>query len=186
MSRETTHETKNDPHSNLSVCAKENLIMITRRELNGVLGLAFTSFFSRGESQLFAAQAPPQQDSQGHDSSMPMPHSAPKPLIEKALAAMPDSVASLLILNVPPQNPSSPHAFSKHQHTGPVFGYILEGAIETQVDPEPPKTYAAGDVFYEPTMHIHRMLRNLSETEPARILIFQVVPNGQPPAIAVK
>ena len=144
--------------------------MITRRELNGVLGLVFTSFFSGNASALFAAQAPPQQDSQGHDSAMRMPPSAPKPLIEEPLAAMPESVASMLILHIPPQNPSSPHAFSKHQHTGPIFGYILEGAIETKVDPDPPKTYAAGDVFYEPTMHIHRTLRNLSDTQPAKIL----------------
>jgi Cupin domain len=181
-----TKQSKNDPHSSVPVRAKETFIMMTRRELNGVLGLALAGFYSGSASGVYAAQAPPQQDSQGHDSSMPMPHSAPKPLFEQPLAAMPDSVASLLILQVPPQNPSSPRAFLKHQHTGPIFGYILEGAVETQVDPDPPKTYAAGEVFYEPTMHIHRMLRNLSETEPARILVFQFVPNGQPAAIAVK
>ncbi len=160
--------------------------MITRRELNGVLGLAFTSFFPGSARELLAAQVPPQQNSQGHDSSMRMPPSAPKPLIEEPLAAMPDSVASMLILNIPPHNPSSTRGFTVHQHSGPVFAYILEGSIENQVEPDPPKTYAVGDVFYEPTMHIHRMLRNLSETEPAKILIFQFVPNGQPPAIAVK
>jgi len=157
--------------------------MITRRELNTVLGLAFTGFVSGSAAELFAAQAPPQQDSQGHDSSMPIP----KPLIEEPIEAMPDSVASMLILNIPPHNPSSPpRAFFKHQHTGPIFGYILEGTIETQVDPDAPKTCATGDVFYEPTMHVHRMLRNLSDTQPARILIFQIVPNGKPAAIAVK
>jgi len=166
--------------------------MITRRELNAVLGLAFTSFFSGSASELFAAQAPPQQDSQSpghdHDSTMAMhmPPSAPKPLIEEPLAAMPDSVASLLILNIPPHNPSSTRGFTAHQHSGPVFAYILEGNIENQVEPDPPRTYAAGDVFYEPTMHVHRALRNLSDTQPAKILIFQIVPNGQPPAIAVK
>jgi hypothetical protein len=162
--------------------------MITRRELNGVLGLAFTSLFSGSASELLAAQAPPQQDSQGHDSPMPMrmPPSAPKPLIEEPLAAMSDSVASMLILNIPPHNPSSTRGFTAHQHSGPVFAYILEGNIENQVEPDAPKTYAAGDVFFEPTMHVHRALRNLSETQPAKILIFQIVPNGQPPVIAVK
>jgi hypothetical protein len=162
--------------------------MITRRELNGVLGLAFTGFFSSSTEKPFPAQAPPQQGSQGHDSSMPMqmPPATPKPLIEEPLAPMPDSVASLLILNIPPHDPASTRPFPKHQHTGPIFGYILEGNIETQVDPDPPKTYATGDVFYEPTMHVHRMLRNLSDSQSARILIFQLVPNGQPPAISVK
>jgi hypothetical protein len=36
------------------------------------------------------------------------------------------------------------------------------------------------------TMHIHRALRNLSDTQPAKPLIFQLVPHGRPPAIAVK
>jgi quercetin dioxygenase-like cupin family protein len=173
-------ETSDGLRSNVSTCAKENLIMITRRELNGVLGLAFTGFFSGSASELLAAQAPPQQDSQGHDSSkaMPMRPPAVPPLIEEPLPAMPDSVASMLVLTVPPHNPSSTRAFPAHQHSGPVFAYILEGNIENQVEPEAPKTYAAGDVFYEPTMHVHRVLRNLSETQRARILIFQLAPTA--------
>ncbi len=159
--------------------------MITRRELNKVMSVAFAGLFSGVSAELLAAQAPPQQDSQGHDSST-RPPTVP-PLIQEPLEAMPESVASLLILNVPPHTPSSPpRAFTVHQHSGPVFAYILEGSIENQVEPDPPKTYAAGDVFFEPTMHVHRMLRNLSETQPAKLLIFQIVPNGKPPAIAVK
>lgn len=161
--------------------------MITRRELTKVMSVAFASLFSGASSKLLAVQAPQQPDSQSHDSSMPaMRPPAPKPLIEETIEAMPESIASLLILNIPPQKPSSPHAFTVHQHSGPIFAYILEGNIENQVEPDPPKTYAAGDVFYEPTMHVHRMLRNLSETEPARILVFQLAPKGKPPAIVVK
>jgi hypothetical protein len=161
--------------------------MISRRELNAVLGLAITGLFSGGAKKLLAAQTPPQQDPQGHDSSMPaMRPPAVPPLIQEPLEAMPESVASMLILTVPPRSPSSTRAFPGHQHSGPVFAYILEGNIENQVEPDAPKTYTAGDVFFEPTMHVHRMLRNLSETQPAKLLIFQIVPNGQPPAIAVK
>jgi len=72
-----------------------------------------------------------------------------------------------------------------HQHPGPVFAYIAKGEIENQVDPDPPKTYRAGDVFYEPPMHAHRVFRNLSQTEPAEVLIFQVAEKGQPAAMAV-
>ncbi|MBZ5694897.1 MAG: cupin domain-containing protein [Acidobacteriia bacterium] len=158
--------------------------MITRRELNKVMSLAFASLFSGASSELLAVQAPPQQNSQDHGA--PVRPSPPKPLIEEPLEALPESVASLLILNIPAHNPSSTRAFTGHQHSGPVFAYILEGTIENQVEPDPPKTYAAGDVFFEPTMHVHRMLRNLSETQPARILVFQIVPNGKAGAIAVK
>ena len=67
-----------------------------------------------------------------------------------------------------------------HEHIGPVFAYILEGKIENQVDPDAPRTYSVGDFFYEPAMHVHRALRNLSQTEHARLLIFQVGEKGKP------
>jgi quercetin dioxygenase-like cupin family protein len=73
-----------------------------------------------------------------------------------------------------------------HQHPGPVFAYIAKGEIENQVDPDPPKVYRVGDVFYEPPMHAHRLFRNLSQTEPAEVLIFQVAEKGQPVAMAVQ
>ncbi len=163
--------------------------MITRRELNGALGLAVTAFFSSGAKELHAVQAP-QQDSSipAHDhDTRPMRSPAVPPLIAEPIEALPESVASLLVLTIPPRSPSSAaHPFTGHQHSGPVFAYILEGNIENQVEPDPVKTYAAGDVLFEPTMHVHRLLRNLSETQPAKLLIFQIVPNGKPAAVAAK
>ena len=73
-----------------------------------------------------------------------------------------------------------------HQHPGAIFAYILKGAIESQVDPDPSKVYRAGDVFYEPAMHAHRLFRNLSHTEPAELLLFQIFDKDAPTAIAVK
>ena len=73
-----------------------------------------------------------------------------------------------------------------HKHSGPVFAYVLEGSVENQVDPDQPKTYNAGDYWYEPAMHVHRLLRNLSDTQQARILVFEVLPKGKPPAYSVK
>src|SRR5262249_2959240 len=49
-----------------------------------------------------------------------------------------------------------------HRHTGPVFGYILEGEYEHALDDEPVKTYKAGDTFYEPSGSVHRVARNPS------------------------
>ncbi len=73
---------------------------------------------------------------------------------------------------------------SAHTHQGPVFAYILQGDIENQVDPDPPKIYHAGDFFQEPATHVHRLLRNLSDTEPAKVIVFQVGDTGKPnPAI---
>jgi quercetin dioxygenase-like cupin family protein len=77
--------------------------------------------------------------------------------------------------------PTSPSTRA-HQHSGPIFAFILKGDIESQVDPDPSKIYHPGDVFFEPPMHAHRLLRNLSGTESAEMLIFQVGESGKPRA----
>ena len=59
---------------------------------------------------------------------------------------------------------------SPHRHTGPVFGYVLEGEYEHALDDEPVKTYQAGDTFYEPSASVHRVARNPSKTAKMRLL----------------
>jgi len=51
---------------------------------------------------------------------------------------------------------------SPHRHTGPVFGYVLEGEYEHAMDDEPVKTYKAGETFYEPSGAVHRVAQNPS------------------------
>lgn len=57
-----------------------------------------------------------------------------------------------------------------HRHTGPVFGYVLEGAYEHAINDEPVKTYQAGETFYEPTGSVHRVARNPSGENRTRLL----------------
>jgi quercetin dioxygenase-like cupin family protein len=57
-----------------------------------------------------------------------------------------------------------------HRHTGPVFGYVLEGEYEHAIDDEPVKTYKAGDTFYEPSGSLHRVARNPSAKTRTRLL----------------
>ena len=59
---------------------------------------------------------------------------------------------------------------SPHRHTGPVFGYVLEGEYEHALDDEPVKKYRAGDTFYEPSGSLHRVARNPSKTAKTRLL----------------
>lgn len=73
-----------------------------------------------------------------------------------------------------------------HQHPGPVFAYIAKGEIENQVDPDPPRIYHAGEAFYEPPLHAHRLLRNLSPAEPAELVLFEVSQKGQPLGMGLK
>ena len=59
---------------------------------------------------------------------------------------------------------------SPHRHTGPVFGYVLEGEYEHAINDEPVQTYKAGDTFYEPTGSVHRVARNPSGKNRTRLL----------------
>jgi quercetin dioxygenase-like cupin family protein len=104
-------------------------------------------------------------------------------LIEKPLANVADQEVTVMTLVAAPGTASIGAA---HQHPGPVFAYILQGEIENQVDPDPPKLYHAGDVFYEPPLHAHRLFRNLSKTDPAELLIFELSEKGQPLVMGVE
>ena len=95
-------------------------------------------------------------------------------LISEPLGEMQNPEVTMLTLTLAPGSNSHPH-----RHTGPVFAYILEGSIENQVDPGPAKTYQRGDFFYEPPMHVHRQMKNLSATAPAKILVVQVSEKGK-------
>lgn len=79
--------------------------------------------------------------------------------------------ATLLELEYPPGGDSG-----AHRHPGPVVVYVLSGAIESAIDDEPPKTYRAGDSFFEPAGVLHAVSRNASRTEPARFLAFMLSP----------
>ena len=59
---------------------------------------------------------------------------------------------------------------SPHHHTGPVFGYVLEGEYEHALDDDPVKKYKAGDTFYEPSGSVHRVARNPSGKTKTRLL----------------
>jgi len=57
-----------------------------------------------------------------------------------------------------------------HRHTGPVFGYVLEGEYEHALNDDPVTTYKAGDTFYEPSGCVHRVTRNPSARQKTRLL----------------
>ena len=57
-----------------------------------------------------------------------------------------------------------------HRHTGPVFGYVLEGEYEHALNGDRVTTYKAGDTFYEPSGCVHRVTRNPSARAKTRLL----------------
>lgn len=147
--------------------------MTTRREMNSTLTLMLAAVFSEGSTPLLRAEAPPAREN-AQSSMRDLASVAVQTLMQEPLAEMPNPQVRVIILTVAPGAVSPPH-----EHTGPVFAYLLEGEIENQVDPDPPQRYKAGEYFYEPPMHVHRALRNLSSTKAAKILIFEVGEKGK-------
>ena len=137
--------------------------MTTQHEAVGSSILAFAAFFLGGFSPPLLAQTP----------AAP-PAIATKTLMQEPLGDTADPRVTVLVLPIP-----GGLTAGAHTHKGPVFAYILQGDIENQVEPDPPKVYHAGDFFFEPTMHVHRLLRNLSSSEPARLLVFEVGDTGK-------
>ena len=140
---------------------------MSRREMGKMLTLSAGAMFAGTAN----AEWPKMQTQSAGQASEPIRVDR---LMSEPLAAMQDPEVRMLTLTVAPGATSL-----AHRHTGPVFAYILEGSIENQVDPEPAKSYKPGDFFYEPPMHVHRQLKNLSATEEAKILIVEVGEKGK-------
>ena len=100
-------------------------------------------------------------------------------LLQKPLPEATEPIISVFSISGSPAPPVQPPIGAGHTHAGPVFVYILQGEIETQVEPDPPAVYKPGDFFYEAPMHVHRFQRNLSKTEPGRVIVFQAGNTGQ-------
>jgi quercetin dioxygenase-like cupin family protein len=68
---------------------------------------------------------------------------------------------------------------SRHRHPGPTFVYVLEGAVEIELQGAPAKVYRAGEMFYEDPRQLHISTKNVSKTESARILVYHLSHKGE-------
>ena len=67
-----------------------------------------------------------------------------------------------------------------HSHPCAVVGYVVQGAIRTQVKGESLAIYKAGESFYEPTNGIHAVSANASTTQPAKFVAYFVCDHDAP------
>jgi len=61
-----------------------------------------------------------------------------------------------------------------------VFLYVLEGSVEMQMERGELHTLTPGDTFYENPRDTHPVGRNVSKTEPAKLLVFFVADQNVP------
>jgi quercetin dioxygenase-like cupin family protein len=73
-------------------------------------------------------------------------------------------------------DPSAP--LFKHTHPGEEIIYVLEGALEYQIEDKPPMTFNAGDVLTVPAGAIHAV-RNVGSGNAAELATY-VVEKGKP------
>ena len=84
----------------------------------------------------------------------------------------PDAKVTTVEVTLEPGQASHPH-----RHPGAVFGYVLEGEYEWAIDDRPAKTLKPGDTFYEPTGCLHRVSKNPSAKNKARVLAVVLHPH---------
>ena len=72
-----------------------------------------------------------------------------------------------------------------HRHPCPVIGYVVEGALRTQVKGEREAIYRAGESFYEEPDGIHLISANASDREPVRFIAYFTCDQETPLSIAV-
>jgi quercetin dioxygenase-like cupin family protein len=67
-----------------------------------------------------------------------------------------------------------------HRHDAHVYVYVIEGTVEMQVAGKPLQRLTAGQTFTETPDDVHTVMRNPSDTEPARFVSF-IIKNADAP-----
>jgi len=71
-----------------------------------------------------------------------------------------------------------------HSHPCAVIGYVIEGALRTQVQGGPEALLKAGESFYEAPNAVHRISANGSDKEPARFIASFICDHDTPLSVA--
>lgn len=97
------------------------------------------------------------------------------PLLTKALEGAPDREVEMITVEYAPGvvDPI-------HRHHAQAFVYVLEGTIEMQVAGGEKVTLTPGQTFYEGPDDLHVVGRNVSRTEPAKLVVVLVKKKGAP------
>ncbi len=96
--------------------------------------------------------------------------------------AMPPAIpegahAMTVVVEFPPGDPGTP----PHRHSGPAFGYVLEGEMLFELEGEAPRVIRAGETFWEPGGDvIHYQDGNNRDDVRSRFIVTMFCTPGQP------
>jgi quercetin dioxygenase-like cupin family protein len=136
-------------------------MMISRRDALGSLPLAL--FFELAASAAHA-RSQASQPAQGAVFTHDLPN-----------LTMDDWQVTASYVDYPPGRVGNPH-----RHPGFVLAYVLEGAVIAKISGQDERTYAAGQMFFEPPGSVHEVSKNASQTKPARLLAMIFAKKGVP------
>jgi quercetin dioxygenase-like cupin family protein len=100
------------------------------------------------------------------------PGEAVVPNFNRVIPNIPGKSLVAVVVDYSPGGASHAHT---HARSAFIFGFVVSGAIETQVEGEPARTVRVGESFYEDPGAHHLVSRNASSTEPAKLLAVFVV-----------
>lgn len=85
--------------------------------------------------------------------------------------------AMTVVVEFPPGDPGTP----PHRHSGPAFGYVLEGEMLFELEGQPPRVVKAGEAFWEPGGDaIHYQDGNHRSDIPLRFTVTMMCAPGHP------
>lgn len=90
------------------------------------------------------------------------------PLLKQSLDGLEGMEANVALIEVSPG-----HETERHTHPGHVFLFVLEGEVELDLEGHDPIRVKAGEAAYE-LPNVPMVGRNISSSEGARLVLFQV------------
>jgi quercetin dioxygenase-like cupin family protein len=106
------------------------------------------------------------------------PEGKVKPNFAHAIPNVPGKSLIAVEVTYPPGGASAAH---RHAPSAFIYAYVVSGEIQSQVDDGPVRIYRAGESFYEAPGAHHRISRNASKSQPAKLLAVFVVDTGEQP-----
>jgi len=108
-----------------------------------------------------------------HALAASAPGAEVRELFRQPFPEKPGTDVVMLEVDYPPGGATSPH-----EHPGYVYAYVLAGAVVSQVGNAPPHTFTQGQMWSELPHQQHLVSKNASSTQPAKLLVFFIVPHA--------
>ena len=118
-----------------------------------------------------STSAGPKPRSNAWRSALTVVQQAQPPFIPSGAHAM------TIVVEYPPGDPGAP----PHRHSGPAFGYVLDGEMVFELEGAPGRVIRAGEAFWEPGGDvIHYQDGNNRDDIPVRFTVTMLCEPGQP------